>query len=402
MKLSQLKIDPEFQSKIPPLQFEEEQQLEQNIIAEGRLLNPIITWNGYILDGQNTVEARRTCNGGMELPIRCKVFYGLTKEDEATLFAIQTGNATCLTAGERLRANLVAENPDALYFVGITSNAGVEFAYDGIRAPWKIYCIETAYELYKQYGCERYVEMLHIINEAWKGNVDSYLAGVIRGVARFISVYEGEYSRERLVQQLARTHPKTITQLAQKDTGSSANRHMRQILRIYNGASREMSLPLKTDNFVLPPEQQPSWYPSAAAVSYIKRRLIFMLPNNWRYLRGDIYYADMEPHIGSEQGGKRPVVVLQNNIGNRHSPTLIVVTVTTRTEKKKNQPTHVLVDSNPAFEEPSMILLEQIFTIDKSRIERFMGYASKAEMLRIDMALLVSLALNVLSGNHSE
>ena len=198
MKLSQLKIDPEFQSKIPPLQFEEEQQLEQNIIAEGRLLNPIITWNGYILDGQNTVEARRTCNGGMELPIRCKVFYGLTKEDEATLFAIQTGNATCLTAGERLRANLVAENPDALYFVGITSNAGVEFAYDGIR-----------------------------------------------GVARFISVYEGEYSRERLVQQLARTHPKTITQLAQKDTGSSANRHMRQILRIYNGASREMSLPLK-------------------------------------------------------------------------------------------------------------------------------------------------------------
>ena len=96
MKLSQLKIDPEFQSKIPPLQFEEEQQLEQNIIAEGRLLNPIITWNGYILDGQNTVEARRTCNGGMELPIRCKVFYGLTKEDEATLFAIQTGNATCL------------------------------------------------------------------------------------------------------------------------------------------------------------------------------------------------------------------------------------------------------------------------------------------------------------------
>lgn len=70
--------------------------------------------------------------------------------------------------------------------------------------------------------------------------------------------------------------------------------------------------------------------------------------------------------------------------------------------KEENQPTHVLVDSNPAFEEPSMILLEQIFTIDKSRIERFMGYASKAEMLRIDMALLVSLALNVLSGNRSE
>ena len=87
--------------------------------------------------------------------------------------------------------------------------------------------------------------MLNIINEAWRGNVDAYLAGVIRGVTRFISVYEGEYDRERLVQQLARTHPKTITQLAQKDTGSSANRHMRQIRRIYNGSSRRSSLPLK-------------------------------------------------------------------------------------------------------------------------------------------------------------
>ena len=78
-----------------------------------------------------------------------------------------------------------------------------------------------------------------------RGKAMSCLAGVIRGVSRFISGYEGEYNRKRLVQQLARTHPKTITQLAQKDTGSSANRHMRQILRIYNGASREMSLPLK-------------------------------------------------------------------------------------------------------------------------------------------------------------
>ena len=199
----------------------------------------------YVFDGQNTVEARRACNGGKDLPIRCKVFLGLSKEDEATLFALQTGISTCLTAGERLRANLVARNPDAIHFVRATVDTGVEFAYDGIRASWKIYCIETAYELYKQYGRERYIEMLNIINEAWRGNVDAYLAGVIRGVTRFISVYEDEYDRERLVQQLARTHPKTITQLAQKDTGSSANRHMRQILRIYNGASREMSLPLK-------------------------------------------------------------------------------------------------------------------------------------------------------------
>lgn len=72
MKLSQLKIDPEFQSKIPPLQFEEEQQLEQNIIAEGRLLNPIITWNGYILDGHTRFRILIRSGGSLRffLPVR--------------------------------------------------------------------------------------------------------------------------------------------------------------------------------------------------------------------------------------------------------------------------------------------------------------------------------------------
>ena len=243
MKLSQLKIDPEFQSKIPPLQFEEEQQLEQNIIAEGRLLNPIITWNGYILDGH------------------------------------------------------------------------------------------TRYRILKKHGFIKFE-----VEEIQFANKYEALAWICKN-------------------QLGR---------------------------------RNLSPERK--KFLLGKEYEST------------KLAVGGQPGNCNKVnrcdQNDHIDADMEPHIGSEQGGKRPVVVLQNNIGNRHSPTLIVATVTTRTEKKKKQPTHVLVDSNPAFEESSMILLEQIFTIDKSRIERFMGYSSKAEMLRIDMALLVSLALNVLSGNR--
>ena len=219
MKLSQLKIDPEFQSKIPPLQFEEEQQLEQNIIAEGRLLNPIITWNGYILDGHTRYRILKK--------------HGFIKfEVEEIQLANKYEALAWICKNQLGRRNL---SPERKKFLLGKEYESTKLAVGGQPGNCN-----------KVNGCERYVEMLHIINEAWKGNVDSYLAGVIRGVARFISVYEGEYSRERLVQQLARTHPKTITQLAQKDTGSSANRHMRQILRIYNGASREMSLPLKT------------------------------------------------------------------------------------------------------------------------------------------------------------
>ena len=119
-----------------------------------------------------------------------------------------------------------------------------------------------------------------------------------------------------------------------------------------------------------------------------------IIPKNWKYLRGDIYFADMEPHIGSEQGGTRPVVVLQNDVGNRYAPTLIVATVTSRTEKKKHQPTHVLIDHNPAFEKPSVVQLEQIFTIDKSRVQRFLGQLTQPEMYQIEEAISSSLNLN--------
>lgn len=218
MKLGQLKIDPEFQSKIPPLQFEEEQQLEQNIIAEGRLLNPIVTWNGYILDGHTRYRILKK--------------HGFIKfEVEEIQLANKYEALAWICKNQLGRRNL---SPERKKFLLGKEYESTKLAVGGQPGNCN-----------KVNGCERYVEMLHIINEAWRGNVDAYLAGVIRGVTRFISVYEGEYSRERLVQQLARTHPKTITQLAQKDTGSSANRHMRQILRIYNGASREMSLPLK-------------------------------------------------------------------------------------------------------------------------------------------------------------
>ena len=105
----------------------------------------------------------------------------------------------------------------------------------------------------------------------------------------------------------------------------------------------------------------------------------------------------MEPHIGSEQGGIRPVVVLQNDVGNRYAPTLIVATVTSRIAKKADQPTHVLIDRNPAFATPSMVQAEQIFTIDKSRIQRFLGQVTQQEMYQIDRAVVSSLDLNALS-----
>ena len=122
-----------------------------------------------------------------------------------------------------------------------------------------------------------------------------------------------------------------------------------------------------------------------------------VMKKDWAYRRGDIYMADLSPVCGSEQGGVRPVVVIQNNIGNHHSPTLIVATITTKTRKKTKQPTHYLMRDNPALAHPSVVLLEQIRTIDKQRVERYLGKATRKEMFGINAALLISLALSPFS-----
>ena len=113
--------------------------------------------------------------------------------------------------------------------------------------------------------------------------------------------------------------------------------------------------------------------------------------------RGDIYYADLNPVCGSEQGGKRPVVVIQNDMGNTHAPTLIVATITTKADKRKF-PTHYLVKENAAFDEPSTIMLEQLRTIDKNRVLGYLGKIPPKEMLNVDKALMLSLALQQYTG----
>ena len=109
--------------------------------------------------------------------------------------------------------------------------------------------------------------------------------------------------------------------------------------------------------------------------------------------RGDIYYADLRPVVGSEQGGIRPVVILQNNVGNRHSPTVIAAAITSRKGKHK-LPTHVNLDAPvPGLYRDSIILLEQLRTIDKTRLKDKICHLDNQVLFEIDKALEISLEL---------
>jgi len=110
-------------------------------------------------------------------------------------------------------------------------------------------------------------------------------------------------------------------------------------------------------------------------------------------LRGDLYYADLNPVVGSEQGGVRPVLVCSNDIGNHHSPTVIVAAITSKTATKANLPTHYLLRSTSELEQDSIILLEQIRTIDKRRLKEYVGALSLENMQYVDHALAISVGL---------
>jgi len=109
--------------------------------------------------------------------------------------------------------------------------------------------------------------------------------------------------------------------------------------------------------------------------------------------RGELYFADLNPIVGSEQGGKRPVLIVQNDIGNKHSPTVIVAALTTKLQKA-DLPTHIFVSSeNSGLERDSIILLEQIRTIDKSRLGSHIGEIGSEVLATVDRALQVSLGV---------
>lgn len=109
--------------------------------------------------------------------------------------------------------------------------------------------------------------------------------------------------------------------------------------------------------------------------------------------RGEIYYADLSPVVGSEQGGLRPVLVVQNNVGNKYSPTVIIAAITSQLSKAK-LPTHIeLSKEKYSLPKDSVVLLEQIRTLDKRRLKDRLGEVDNSTMHKVDVALMISLGV---------
>ena len=109
--------------------------------------------------------------------------------------------------------------------------------------------------------------------------------------------------------------------------------------------------------------------------------------------RGDVFYADLDPIIGSEQGGVRPVLVVQNNVGNKYSPTVVVLPISSA--KKTKMPTHIRIYGTKMLPNDSVILAEQIRTIDRNRLRNYVGSVGFEIMDKVDKAVKISIGVNV-------
>lgn len=201
----------------------------------------------YVFDGQHTIAARKRLNHNRDLPIRCKVYVGLSESEEALLFAQQTGASAVLTSGDRIRALIYGGDSQAIAFLKATEGMGVLLDYAQTSGKKRIACISTAFDAFRRMGKEQYQEGLSVILSAWKGEPNSFRAQNISGIMRFVELYHGEYNAERLVHRLKGVDPLTIYRegRAMGVNLTGYKKYLYQVYRIYNGNSQKNALPIK-------------------------------------------------------------------------------------------------------------------------------------------------------------
>lgn len=201
----------------------------------------------FVFDGQHTIAARKLINGGEDVPIKCKVYFGMTEQDEAMLFAQQFGVSAPLTAGARIRALIFGGDPIAIEFMEVNKDIGIQLDYDQERGLNRIGCIQTAFNAYMRIGEERYKEAMNILKTAWNGEPDSFRAENVLAMTHFVDLYHDEYCPHRLITRLRLVDPLTIYREG-RATGvnlAGYKKYLIQVFRIYNGNSKKHSLKMK-------------------------------------------------------------------------------------------------------------------------------------------------------------
>lgn len=199
----------------------------------------------WIFDGQHTVAALKTRNGGNDLTITCRVYYNMTFKEEAEVFAKQFGAATSLSKDESLRALYNAKTDWVTEMVETCEAHRCIVAFSGTRANYRCNALSKLEKLFKNLDKRIFCDTLDVIADAWDGQKEGYSTHVMGGIALFLNTYSGEYDKERLIKKLSKVKPEQIIRMGSDSHKRGDVPYARAILELYNVGAQKARLDSK-------------------------------------------------------------------------------------------------------------------------------------------------------------
>lgn len=210
------------------------------------LVNPIkvafIDGKYYCFDGQMTMKVLKARNGGKDLCVHCKCYYGLTDVDMANLFVNQNGIVSKVSVADKLRVLNNFGDKESVDIVRLTESNGLEISWNGQKGKNAVVAVSTLIDCFRQVNGSKYPDdfasVIRIIKGAWDGEPDGSRAEILKGVTLFVKTYKGEFDESRLIKKLHDKIPSDIVRDARVDRSNGSRKYGVQILQIYNGSLR--------------------------------------------------------------------------------------------------------------------------------------------------------------------
>lgn len=210
------------------------------------LVNPVkvafINGKYYCFDGQMTMKVLKARNGGKDLCVNCKCYYGLTEMEMAHLFVEQNGTVSKVSIADKLRVLKNYGDPESVEIVRLTEQNGLEISWNGAVGKNAIVAVSTLIDCFRQVNGlknpDTFATIIRIIKGAWDGDPAGSRSEILKGVTLFVKTYNGEFDEARLIRKLREKLPVDIVRDSKVDRSSGVRKYAVQILNIYNGSLR--------------------------------------------------------------------------------------------------------------------------------------------------------------------
>ena len=193
----------------------------------------------WVFDGQHTMAALIMMNGGEDLAVECIIFEGLTKEEEAHLFAEQFGISKALSPGEKQKARYIAGDQEIIELHDAIVAQGIKYDFSQSKTNNKIVCYSAILNIFQKTNCIEFGELLEIVKRSWDGDADSFRKEILTGMYIFCTTYKGMYDKTTAIKKFAKVSPLKIIRDGKAINYGGPKRFTRELIMIYNGRSKQ-------------------------------------------------------------------------------------------------------------------------------------------------------------------